>query len=58
MRLEESCPMDPSTIRVLMVGDRSDLGSGIRRMLQERVDILLETVDDGDVAVDVARGRR
>ena len=50
--------MDPSTIRVLMVGDRSDLGSGIRRMLQERVDILLETVDDGDVAVDVARAVR
>ena len=50
--------MDPTTIRVLLVGERSGLASGLRRVLQERVDILLETVDDAAVAVDVARAVR
>ncbi|MBQ71528.1 MAG: phosphohydrolase [Planctomycetaceae bacterium] len=50
--------MDPSTIRVLLVGDRTGLASGVRRLLQERVDILLETVDDPTIAVDVARAVR
>ena len=50
--------MDPSTIRVLMVGDRTGLASEIRRLLHERVDILLEALDDSVVALDVARAVR
>ena len=50
--------MDPSTIRVLLVGERTGLASGVRRLLQERVDILLETVEDATIAVDVARAVR
>ncbi|MBC03837.1 MAG: phosphohydrolase [Phycisphaerae bacterium] len=50
--------MDPSTIRVLMIGDRSGLSSEIRDLLHGRVDIQLETVDDPGIAVEVARAIR
>ena len=47
--------MDPTTMRVLLVDDRTDLAAAVRCVLEGRSDLLLELIDDAVVAVDVAR---
>ena len=47
--------MDPTTTRVLLVDDRTDLAAAVRRVLGGRGDLLLEAIEDVVVAADVAR---
>ncbi len=50
--------MDPSAIRVLLVGERTEIAVHVRRLLSTRDDMTIETVGDPAIAVDVARSLR